>query len=199
MVTESDARHPDGSTAASYAYTPRAFGREIRLTLKDHALEIDDMRSVTLIPLADIEAVRLTFEPRGVMSRCFRTRLRAHGGRTASFASLSARSMVHLDNQREPYRRFLAALLPAVARANPACRFQAGRAAALWAVLAAASVVILGAVIYVVSTGAKHLSPGGVVAAVAVAAVSAWTVVEMVARNRPRNFAPDAPPPDLMP
>ncbi len=34
---------------------------------------------------------------------------------------------------------------------------------------------------------------------IAFAALFAWVVIETVARNRPRPFAPAAPPPDLLP
>ncbi|MBN9063105.1 MAG: hypothetical protein J0H41_11755 [Rhizobiales bacterium] len=200
MVTEADARESgEAEPLAFYAYTPRAFGREIRLTLRESALEVNDQRRTTVIPLADIETVRLAFQPRGVMTRCFTTAIAARNGRKASFASLTAKSMLQIESQPDSYRRFLAALLAAVARANPACRFAAGRPPAMWTALALVSAASLAAVIYLVAILAPQMSVGGAVGALALGAVSAWTVVEMVARNRPRRFAPDAPPPDLLP
>lgn len=184
---------------ASYVFTPRAFAPEVRLTLRERTLEVDNMRRKTMIPLATVEQVRLTFEPRGVMTKSFRMKLTGADRRTASFSSLTWRSMIQADNQAESYRAFVAALLQAIARENPGCRFVAGRLMAVWIVLALASATLLAGVVYAAATRAPNMGTGPMLAVLAFAALFAWVVVETVARNRPRLFAPDRPPPDLLP
>lgn len=189
----------DSEPLACYAFTPRAFAPEVRLTLRDRTLEVDDMRRKTVIPLAGVARVRLTFEPRGVMTKSFRVKLTGADRRAASFSSLTWRSMIQADNQSESYRAFVAALLAAIARENPACRFLAGRPAPVWWTLALASVALLGGVAFVAATRAPTMQTAPMLVVIAFALLFAWVVVETVVRNRPRVFAADAPPPDLLP
>lgn len=184
---------------ATYAVTPRPFGREIRFKLFADRLEVDDMRRTTKLPLAGIAQARLAFEPRGAFTRGFRCKLTGADRRTASFTNLSWRTMIQADDQREAYRAFVGALLPAVRGANPSCRFVGGKPVIVWALLALASAAMLAGVIYFAATAAPRMGWASALAVLAFALGFGWIIVEMVARNRPREFAPDAPPLDLLP
>ena len=184
---------------ASYAFTPRPHGREIRFMLREDALEVDDQRRVTRIPLAEIEEARLTFEPRGSAMRGFGAKFVSRGRRSTSFTNLSWRSLIQVDHQNEAYRAFLAALLPAIGRANPNCRFAAGRPAPIWALFVIASGVMLLGVGYAAAMAAPRIGTLAGVVTIGFALAFAWLAIEMVGRNRPRLFAPDAPPRNVLP
>jgi hypothetical protein len=184
---------------ATYAFTPRPFGREIRLALFAGALEVDDQRRNARIPLASITAARLTFEPRNTLARGYRLRLSCDDRRSVALTNISWRSMVEAESKTAAYRAFLAALLPAVAQANPACRFLAGRPPLAWAALALVTLATFGLIAYVAWRTLPNAGPGAALFVGAFAIVFAWLAIDMVARNRPRRFAADHPPPDLLP
>jgi hypothetical protein len=104
-----------------------------------------------------------------------------------------------VEEQGAAYRAFLAALLPAIALANPRVRFIAGKPAAIWyGIVALAAVAAAGVALFI---GRAFLAgePGAGLFGCLVAAGGAWQAAPFVLRNRPRIFSPDAVPADLLP
>ncbi len=199
MPTALPADQPPAAPLASYAQTPRPYGRELRFALFPDALEVDDQRRTTRIPLAEVVAARLTYEPRNTMTRGFRLRLIFANRRSVSFTNYSWRSLVETENRAVEFRAFLAALLPAIAQANPDCAFQAGRSRPVWIALVVATAGMLIGLGWILARALPQASFGAGALLVAFAAAFAWIATDMAARNRPRRFAPDAPPADLLP
>ncbi|MET0606927.1 MAG: hypothetical protein ABWZ80_10750 [Beijerinckiaceae bacterium] len=184
---------------AEYSHTPKPFGAGIRFALHADSLEIADHRRTTRIALSSIGVVRLTYELRHVMTRGFRARLMPAGRRSVALTDLSYRSMIDTENKSLSYRAFIKALLPAIARANPACRFVAGRARPVWIAMALVTAAMLAGVSYGSARLAAQASAPVAIGAIAFAILLSWVTIDLVVRNRPRTFDPDNPPADLLP
>ncbi|WP_342361474.1 hypothetical protein [Terrarubrum flagellatum] len=184
---------------ARYAITPKPNGGPVTFILRPDALEIDNLRHVTSIPLSAISRVRLTFKARNSLIGAYRTRLTIEGQKPVSFDNYSWRSLMNQQNERDAYRAFLAALLPEIARANPSCPFEAGQPAWIWVFSALVAAAIVIGFAYACFQVFPKLSAGLALALTAFSTVFLWIAGNLAIRNRPRRFAPDNPPPDLLP
>ena len=111
----------------AYSHTPRPIGGAISFELREDRLTVDVGRKAVEIPLASVEEVRMTYEPRNLAQKAFRTRLRLKGGRSFSFTSVDWKSRIDSRSQDGTTAPSRATLLDAVARADPQARFVAGR------------------------------------------------------------------------
>ena len=104
----------------AYSHTPRPIGGAISFELREDRLTVDVGRKAVEIPLASVEEVRMTYEPRNLAQKAFRTRLRLKGGRSFSFTS---RRLEEPDRCAQPR--------PGISRlhADPARRRRAGQPA----------------------------------------------------------------------
>jgi hypothetical protein len=182
-----------------YRQNPRPVGFEVVFRLSPGRLEVDGMRRVDDVRLDGIEQVRLTYQPRSFSNRVFRTKLTLKDGKRVNVTSLSWRSMLEARSQDAEYGAFVRALLAEIGRANPACRFVAGRPPVIWllvALFSAASLVAIAAFAWqAFSTGATAVAAF----AAFLLAAGVWQLEPLVRLNRPRRFTPDAPPADLVP
>lgn len=186
-------------TAAVYTQNLTPVGQPQTLRLAGGRLALERGFGTDDVPLAAVESVRLTFEPRSIAARAFKTSLTVRNGRPVRFTSVSWKGLTRVDEQGDGYRAFLSALLPAIALANPGAHFVAGKPAPVWygavllAVVAAAGVSLFVGRAFV--AGEVKAGLFGLV----VAAGCAWQAVPFVLRNRPRTFDPDRVPVDLLP
>jgi hypothetical protein len=195
MPTDLPSDPPEEAPIAAYAQRPRPLGREVRFALRPGVLEVDDQRRVVRLPLSAIRSATLTYEPRNTMTRGFRLRLGVDGRRSFSFTNTSWRSLMDAENQGPAFRAFVAALLPAIAAANPACAFRGGRSWPVWIALMAATVATFAGLSYMMWRALPQAQTGAALLIAGFAAAFVWIVV----RNRPRAFPPGAPPADLLP
>jgi hypothetical protein len=187
------------SGEAVYAHTPKPVGHPIRFRLERDRLEVDSGRRVDTVALGAVEEVRLTYASGRLGRGAFATTLRLRDGRTVRFSSLTFASAVEARTQGPEYRAFQGAVLAAVGRSSPGARFLAGQPRWRWLVTAALTAAILFGLAVVVW---RAFETGAVVAALLAASVlgfGLWQLEPMVRLNRPRPFAPDAPPPELLP
>ena len=193
----SEEGEPDG--AREYAHAPRPIGRPLHLRVSGETLTVDAGRALQHLHLSNAQEVRLSYSAGRFGGAIFVTRLRLHDGRTVSFNSVTWPSMVEMRTQGPEYRTFVAALLRATARANPETRFIAGVSRLRWGLTAAAAAGLLVGLAYVALRTFRAGAPGAAAIAAAVAGLGIWQLEPLVRLNRPRTFAPDDPPPELLP
>jgi hypothetical protein len=190
----------------TYTHAPRPVGGPVSFKLDGSRLTVDTGRKVYEVPLAAVEEVRLTYEPRSFMHKAFRTRLRLQPSsgavslpRTVSLSSLNWKSFIEAERLDGEYRAFVETLLSGIARENPQAAFLAGKPRLVWlgsAMLAGATLAALAAV---VARAAQAGAPGAALMGAALIGLGLWQVAPMIRRNRPRTFRPDHPPTGLVP
>jgi hypothetical protein len=186
-------------TALVYAQTPKPIGHPIRFRLEGDRLEVDSGRRVDTVALAAVEEVRLTYAPGRLGRSNFVAAVRLRDGKTFTLSSVTWASMVEARTQAPEYRAFLSALLAAVAKAVPDARFVAGQPRWRWLATAALTGAMLLGIALVAWRAARGGAGGTALLALAIGALGIWQLEPMVRLNRPRRFAPDAPPSELLP
>jgi hypothetical protein len=183
----------------TYTHNPRPVGGPVSFVLKGDRLTVDSGRKVQEVRLGAVETVRLSYEPGRVGLRAFRTKVVLKDGKSFSFTSLSWRSMVEAQELTGEYRAFTKALFAAIAEANPAARFIAGKPQWLWLATTAVAAASLLAMAYLIWQALRMGSTGVAGLGALFALVGIWQIEPMVRLNKPRSFQPDAPPLELMP
>lgn len=183
----------------TYAHTPKPFGREVTFTIKGRELVVSDERKTLTAPLKEIAQVRLTYEPRNTMAKGFRMKLWFSNNRTAVMTNLAWKSLIQVERQDEAYRRFVTTLISEIGKANPACTFLAGQAKPLWAMVALAAGLSLVGLIWLVARAWLAGSTSMALLTLLFGGYFAFTISEMLRRNRPRPFTPQAIPADILP
>lgn len=183
----------------TYAHTPKPFGREVTFALKGRELIVSDERTTLTAPVREIVQMRLTYEPKNSMAKGFRMKLWFSNNRTAVMTNLAWRSLIQVERQDEAYRRFVTALVAEIGRANPACRFLAGHPRPAWIVTSLASLATLGGIGWLAYRSLQIGAGGMALITLLFAAWFAFTIGEMIRRNRPQSFTPDRIPPDVLP
>jgi hypothetical protein len=147
----------------------------------------------------DITTIRLSYRPKNSTNEGYRMQLYRTTGRTLSVTNLSFKNLVSVDRQDAPYRNFVGALVPAIAKANPAVELVAGlpRLLHITTVLAGGAAALALALVSM-STGIS----GGIPLAALMAGATVyfgWWTWRYLSKNRPRLFTVDAIPDDVLP
>lgn len=185
--------------AAAYSYLPRLGGAGVRLALAPGALDFAVGAKEGRLRLADIGEVRLRFQAAKFAGTAFEMELKARGGIELKIGSASRISLTGVRDQGADYAAFVRAFHAARAAAGGDCRYVGGFPAwrfRLMAVLGLATAAGLVAVI------GFALAEGQGSAALFLGAMSlflAWPTGQMVWRNRPVRYTPDAVPAHLLP
>ena len=185
--------------AQTYTHNPRPVGGPVSFVLQGDRLVVDSGRKVQEVRLGAVESVRLTYEPGRVGRKAFRTRVTMQDGKAFTFTSLNWRSLIEAQELTGEYRAFTQALCAAIAKANPAARFIAGKPGWLWlatAIVAAASLLGTAVLIW---QALRLGSTGVALMGALLALVGVWQIEPMIRLNKPRSFRPEALPGELMP
>ena len=183
----------------SWRQRPKPLGQELMYRLHGPVLEIETLRRLEQVDLAEVQRVRFFHAPSNFTSRSFRTELSLSNGRRVTFGNLSWRSLTDAERDDRGYRRFVSALAAAVAAANPQARFVAGKSFGIWLTLT------IGAVLALVLFGwfsARAFQDGATGAGwigLIFGAASAWQLWPMVRLNKPQELAPGEIPDQLVP
>ena len=182
-----------------YSQNAKPVGLPLTLTLVGGRLVLDSLGRGDEVPLAAIAAVRLTYEPRSLARRAFRTSVVVKDGRTVRFTSVTWKGLTRVEEQGPAYGAFLRALLPAIARENPGARFVAGKPPLVWyGIVGLTALSGAGGALFVLQAFRAGETVAGLLGLL-IAAGGVWQVAPFVRRNRPREFSPDAPPTGLLP
>lgn len=182
-----------------YSHAPRPTSGPISFKLEGQALTVDSGRKVDVVQLGAVEQVRLTYEPRSFARRTYQTKVRMRDGKTFKFSSLNHQSMIHVTSQGPGYGAFGRALIRAIAGANPQARLVAGRPAWVWGITVLLTAACLVGVAFFVWRALQADAPGAALVGALLGLVGLWQLEPMVRLNRPRTFAAEDPPGDLLP
>jgi len=187
-----------GEAALAYRHKPRPTSFEVAYTLRGDRVTIDSGRKLEEVRLDAVAAVRLTYDPRSFAQRAYVTTLTLKTGRRIRFSSVHWKSMVEAATQ-PGYGAFLDALVPAIARANPAVSLMAGRPRPAWLAIAGLTLLTFVGIVLFVARALESGSPAAAGFGVLIGLAGVWQLEPMVRLNRPRRFKPDAVPRDLLP
>jgi len=187
-----------GDAALTYSQKPRPAAFEVAYTLKGDRLVIDTGRKVDEVRLDAVTSLRLSYDPRSFAQRAYVTRLTLRTGRTIRFSSVHWKSMIEAATQ-PGYGAFVGRLVQAVAAANPRVVLAAGKPRIMWLATAGLTLATLAAVVVFVARALAAGSPAAAGFGVLVGLAGVWQLEPMVRLNRPRVFAPEAVPRDLLP
>lgn len=183
----------------TYSHSPRPTKGPVTFELDGDRLTVDTGRKVQEVDLGAVEHVRLTYQARSFAQNAFQTRLRMRDGKSITFSSMNWKSLTAAERLDREYRIFTRALFDSIAHANPNARFVAGQPRLVWILTLVVAVVALASITLFTW---RALQAGATMAAlmgVLFALIGIWQVEPMVRLNRPRRFAADEPPADLMP
>jgi hypothetical protein len=187
------------ATHRLYEHRPKPFSNALTLDLGPVSLVAERGNSKQEFLLSGMEQLRLSYRPANTARLGFACKLRARDGKTLVFSNLTWRSMVETGRQDEDYSAFTRELVARIGKASPRIEMIAG--APVWqywlfvlgfAVLAPALLVAAG---YFALNGSW---PVGVLT-LGLLGWLAFYAREYLTRNRPRTFAPEAIPPEVMP
>jgi len=150
------------------------------------------------IPYADIAETRLSYDPTRFESSRYRCDIVAKSGVRERIVSVSYSSPANFESRAATYTPFVRALAREVGRANPDCRFIAGKKPLTYFAEHAfllAILLLLASTLYL--TG---MPVGGVVAIkLGLLAVYVPVMLRYTRINRPRRFDPENVPADVLP
>src|ERR1700694_5487845 len=182
-----------------YRYRPRLIGGEFALSIAPDGLEWATGTRTGRLAYGDIKRVRVSFQPSNLMTRRCVCEIWPRSGGRLSVSSSSARSLLDSTDHGPEFRAFVTALLRKVGAAGGATRLEAGMAAWRWWPMMIGTVAVLGAVFVL---GLRALLTGETVfglAALGFGGLLAWQMGNLIVRNWPRIFSPDAIPSGVLP
>lgn len=188
-----------GGSVTSYAYKASLIGSAHRFELTDDGLSWHIAGRSGLWRYDEISAIRLSFRPVSMQQHRFRADVgHVKGGRIA-ILSTSWQTAALMAPQDNGFRDFIVALHARMAKAGTRAALTAGLGrttyTAVLAFLAMLAVTMAGLLIRALLIGEF----AGVLFILGFAALFAWQVGGFVRRNRPRSYALDHLPTDLLP
>jgi hypothetical protein len=195
----------DSSSAADlepvlvYRYRPRMMGGEFLLALAPDALEWGSGMRTGRLAYGDIKRVRLAFQPSNLMTKRCVCEIWPRSGGKLTVSSSSARSLLDSTDHRAEFRAFVTTLVRKVGAAGGNVRLDAGIVAWRWWPMMIITIAVLGGAF---ALGLRALLTGETtfgLAVVGFGALLGWQMGNLIARNRPHIFSPDAIPPGVLP
>jgi hypothetical protein len=183
----------------SYRHRPKATSGEIGFRIEGDALAVETQRQRLRLPLGEAAVIRLTFELGALGRSIFRLTLRLRDGRKASLTNVTWHGIGETARQDEAYRTFVRALIATAVQLSPACRLLAGKSRPVWLAMVAVVVVTLLGLMAFAARALAFDALGAAVVGVVVFALTAFQVTPLILRNRPRIFAAETIPSDLLP
>jgi hypothetical protein len=182
-----------------YAYRASLMGSAHRFTIEDDGISWQVGRRSGTWRYADIATVQMSYRPMSMQSRRFRADIKHRDGGRIVVMSTTWQTLALMAAQDDSYRSFIVELhrrlaehggrVSLVAGLNPVLYFAGAAALAL---LAAALAALL---VRALVTGEW----AGVLFLAGLSALFGWQIGGFMRRNRPRAYAFDALPQDLLP
>jgi hypothetical protein len=184
---------------SSYAYRASLIGSAHRFTLEDDGISWQAGRRSGKWRYADIAAVRMSYRPMSMQSRRFRTDIEHRGGGRIVVMSTTWQTLALMDRQDTDYRAFIVGLHRRLASHGGRASLVGGLRPALYyggvGVLMLLSVAMAALLVRALVTGEW----AGALFIVGMSALFGWQIGGFMRRNRPRTYAFDALPQDLLP
>ncbi len=183
----------------AYGYRPSLLGAPYEFRLAPDALEWQVGRRSGRVPYGSIRRVRLSFRPVPLQSYRFLTEIWSDGAPKLQLASTSARSMMEIERQDAKYSGFVTELHRRIAAARGEAVFESGKSPiAYWIGFILFAAISLGLAALAVR-GLQAQSLAGAAFVAGFLALFLWQLGGFFRRNRPRRYAADALPADLLP
>jgi hypothetical protein len=181
-----------------YAFRPRLVGAASAFRLGRDALEWQMGNRSGQVAYPMIGRVRLGFRLGTFMGRRYTAELFPRQGGRFEIASTSARSIFDNADQGAAFRAFVTELHRRIGPAS-GCRFEAGMAAWRWWPSVVVTAALLAGVLIIAGRALVdgQVMPGLIILAVGV--LFLWQMGNVLLRNRPRTYAADAIPEDVLP
>jgi hypothetical protein len=185
--------------AVSYAYKSSLVSRADTFAVTPAGLSWTIRRRSGLWRYNEIASVRLSFRPISMQARRFRADITSQNGAAIAIVSTSWQTASLMTTQDDSYRAFLVALHQQLKEAGGTAVLSAGLRPRVFAMavslFALAALLMLALLLRAIWIGEW----AGVAFLIAFAALFAWKVGGFIRRNRPRRYALDDFPKDLMP
>ena len=182
-----------------YAYRASLIGSAHRFTLEDDGISWHAGRRSGRWRYADIATVRMSYRPMSMQSRRFRTEIEHRGGGRIIVMSTTWQTLALMDTQVKDYRAFILELHRRLAEHGARVALVGGLNPALYfvgaGVLALLSVSMAALLVRALVTGEW----AGALFIVGLSALFGWQIGGFMRRNRPRAYAFDALPQELLP
>jgi hypothetical protein len=191
------ARAPDEGPI--YAFRPRLMGAVFAFRLGAEGLEFEMGSRSGRIAYPMIARIRLGFRPTTFMGRRYTAEIFPRVGGKFEIASASARSVFDNTDQGAAFRSFIAELHRRIQHARSDCRFEAGMAAWRWWPSLVVTIGMVIGVLIIAGRAALDGQYGVGLVVVAVGLLFLWQMGAVLLHNRPRTYAPDAIPEDVLP
>ena len=187
-----------GSDAA-YSYRPSLLGAGFEFRLAPDALEWRMGPRSGRVPYGSVRRVRLSFRPVPLQSYRFLCEIWSDGAPKLKLASTSLRSMMEVERHDAGYSGFVSELHRRIAAAGGNAVFEGGKNPIVYGIGFALFVVIVVGLAALMVRGLQEGSFTGAAFVAGFLALAFWQIGNFFRRNRPRRYAPDALPADLLP
>jgi hypothetical protein len=182
-----------------YSYKPRLMGPSYDFQLSKETLDWQIGPRSGQIAYPMIRRIRLGYKPTNMAAARFIAEIWPLNAGKLSLASVSAKSIIDIAAHNADYSGFMRELHRRVGAAKNDCVFEAGFPSWRWWPSLLVGLAALAGVLYIVMqtlVGQQYL-----LSAVfgLTGAWFLWQIWHIVMRNRPRRYAPDAIPGDVLP
>lgn len=188
-----------GAADLEYAYKPTLMGGVWLLRLAPDALHWSIGGMSGRVPYADIRQIRLAFRPVTMQSYRFLAEIWSDRNPKIPVASASWKSLMEQERQDEAYSRFITALHQRIAAAHGAPRLQAGAIPFLYwpglVIFVGICVAMMGLIVRAI----QQRETATMLFLLGFFAFLLWQLGMFFKRNRPRRYALDAIPADVLP
>ena len=183
----------------SYAYKASLIGSAHQFELQPDGIAWQAGRRSGVWRYADIALLRMSYRPMSMQTRRFRTDIENRRGERIAVLSTTWQTVTLMKPQDEAYRAFIVELHRRLAAAGQRVTLMGGiKPVVHFAALAVAGLVtvaIAGLLARALATGAI----GGALFIAGFAALFCWQIGGFLFRNKPRTYAFDALPQQLLP
>lgn len=187
-----------GQPGLAYAFRPSLIGPAHQFALDDDGLTARIGRRTEIWAYDDIASVRLSYRPMGMQHRRYRADIRHRNGRRIVIFSTSKQTAALMAPQ-SGYSAFIAALHRRLAQSGSAAVLTAGVQPVTYALLRVVLAVFALAMAALLLRALWIGAFAGAIFIVGFGALFAWQVGGVLRRNRPRIYALDDIPRDLLP
>lgn len=184
---------------SSYSWLPRLGGAGVRLHLAPPHLEWGLGLADGRMALSDIAEVRLRFLPARFGSASYEMELSARDGMRLKAGSMSRVSLTGVRDQKGEYAAFVRALHAARAAAGGTALYRGGFAPWRFWLMTLLGTITVAGLLTVLSAALLGAQWSFALFLAAMAAFVIWPTGEMIWRNRPVRYTPDAIPAHLLP
>ncbi|MBK8008006.1 MAG: hypothetical protein IPK23_05850 [Rhizobiales bacterium] len=182
-----------------YVFKPKLMGMVHELALTQDSLDWVIGPGSGRVSYHMIKRIRLGYKPTNMANARFIAEIWPLNAPKLTIYSVSARSLVDMANQGGDYVRFISELHRRMSAAKANCVYEAGFPAWRWwpaAIFALATVLAVAYIAVQAVIAAQYMLAGIIVL---IGAWFLWQIWNIVKRNRPRQYTPDAIPEDVLP